>query len=464
MMTPQGSLLVDCESATIQRLGPPAVDVEHLYWSESVQVLRLRRENGPPYCALRTRETGAFEELPGCYAPSRADGSVVLQKMTEELEVNTRRPTPAAAHAKPAKKPAPPECMLVLDRDGKKLPCTTPEGPPPPFKPTERNQPAELTRARPYANGIVAPGPVRGLFRLTTGLALSPENQLGDDALGTCYPLLVGEAVFSCLGDPDADRVVGIAPDGTLKDELTRRRANASDGGSTTRFFETADGGLAVGGGCSGELGEVACVRDARGGWHDVRFSPALTRALERTAPLTRLIPTPDGRLYVGTGTLATGTFGVGPSSVEVLLFDAQAGEPTRIRQVPFWVLGAFQGLMRGPFSLLSEPIDVSFDDPSHLVVWPLERRHPAFDTAEHCRLRVALDGSFETDCTQGRLFALGRVGLLQQRDEFTETLDAGRTWRRVALPPGLHTDAVACTPLGCRIGPYFRAGWGEPG
>ena len=45
---------------------------------------------------------------------------------------------------------------------------------------------------------------------------------------------------------------------------------------------------------------------------------------------------------------------------------------------------------------------------------------------------------------------------------EIYETLDAGGSWRRVALPPGLETEEISCAPLGCRIGPYWRAGWGE--
>ena len=95
--------------------------------------------------------------------------------------------------------------------------------------------------------------------------------------------------------------------------------------------------------------------------------------------------------------------------------------------------------------------------------VWPLQRKHPAFGTVESCRIDITLDGNFETQCTQGRLFAVGTRGLLQKQvGEIYETLDAGGSWTRLTLPPGLETEEISCAPLGCRIGPYWRAGWGE--
>jgi hypothetical protein len=96
--------------------------------------------------------------------------------------------------------------------------------------------------------------------------------------------------------------------------------------------------------------------------------------------------------------------------------------------------------------------------------VWPLEREHPAFDTKEFCRVDIALDGTFDTDCVQGRLFAVGRVRLWEKRPgELYETLDAAQSWTPVALPKGVEADDIVCSALGCRIGPYWRMGWGAP-
>jgi hypothetical protein len=226
---------------------------------------------------------------------------------------------------------------------------------------------------------------------------------------------------------------------------------------------------LAVGGDCEGNLSEAACVRDRSGNWHTVAFGPNLVTALNRTAPVTRLIPTLDGQLYLGTGTLdrglgarSGGRGGLG-GDIRILIFPAAWGEPTSIRNLPVWIVEALAGLVDDPIAREGH-LDLGFVGARRIRLWPLGRKHPVFGTSEHCRVDMTLDGSFETDCTQGRLFASGHFGLLQkQLYEVYETLDGGESWAKVSLPKGLETDEIACTPLGCRIGPYWRAGWGEP-
>ena len=82
--------------------------------------------------------------------------------------------------------------------------------------------------------------------------------------------------------------------------------------------------------------------------------------------------------------------------------------------------------------------------------VWPFQRKHPAFGTVESCRIDITLDGTFETQCTQGRLFAVGTRGLLQK--QVGEILrDPGR--RRVVdeahAAAGPRTEEISCAPLG---------------
>jgi len=214
-------------------------------------------------------------------------------------------------------------------------------------------------------------------------------------------------------------------------------------------------------------LSDAACLRTGDGRWRSLAFSPELVTALGRTAPVTRLIPTADGRLYVGTGTAERGPFGSeSPSSVRIVLFRADRGEAISFPKLPFWILEALSRLKDAPDASSSGTgPDLSFGGSNRIRAWPLKREHPAFGTTEHCRLDVVFDGTFETHCVQGRLFASGAFGLLQKRlHEVHETVDAGGTWTKVPLPKGLETDDIECTPLGCRIGHYFRTGWGEAG
>jgi hypothetical protein len=452
-----GSVLVECEAGRVQRLGPPAQTVYPVYWTEKVHLLRLGRDpKGPEICLLRMPGADTFKELPGCYARGRPDGTTAIEKRSLEP-------------VKSGEKPPPPVCYFVLDHDGNKLPCSADSAPAnrPGKKLYER---ASLTLARVYASGhAVAPGPERGLYDLGPDAELRPERRIGGEALGQCVPLLAIEPVFWCGGDPEYDVVVRVAADGKLVEELRRRRALDQHAGGRTRarFHHTMDGGLAVGGDCDGHVTDVACVRDRTGVWRTVAFSKTLIAALARTAPATRLIPTPDGRLYVGTGTASPG-FGITPGSggeVRILIFDAARGKPTAIKKPPTWIVHQLADLTDSSEFLSdhSHP-GMGFAGDRRIRVWPLQRHHPAFDTVEYCRLDVTLDGNFETDCNQGRLFRVGAFGLLQKQvGEIYETVNAGGSWARVALPPGLDTEDISCSPLGCRIGPYWRAGWGEP-
>jgi photosystem II stability/assembly factor-like uncharacterized protein len=87
---------------------------------------------------------------------------------------------------------------------------------------------------------------------------------------------------------------------------------------------------------------------------------------------------------------------------------------------------------------------------------------HPAFHTPESCCFDVSLDGLINVACVPGRAHAVGRFGVVEKkRGELLETYDGGKTWFQVPLPEGLNTSDVDCAAIGCRIGPYFRLGWG---
>jgi hypothetical protein len=62
---------------------------------------------------------------------------------------------------------------------------------------------------------------------------------------------------------------------------------------------------------------------------------------------------------------------------------------------------------------------------------------------------------------------AAGRFALAQADDgRLWETTDGGHRWIAVAPPPGSRQGAPvsACSPAGCRVGPFARLGWSAPG
>ena len=456
-----GTLLVECQAARVERITGRVRDVALLRWTDAIQLFRARPEaNAPQYCLLRTNETQGFVELPNCSSRVEQDGSIVVERMPMEGSTAPR-----------VHKPSLPACLFMLDRGGKRLECSAPLEPVNHGEVRDRRERASLQSARFYAkNQAVVPSTEQGLFRLGTDIRLDPANRIGPESLGHCVPLLSQEPVFSCA-EPELDVVVSVEAQGTLKLELRRPRriAEDADRGREARFSHTTDGGLVLAGDCEGTLSEAACLRDCNGTWRTIHFSKQLISALNRTAPATQLIPTPDGRLYVATGTMdGGGGFGLSrgiSGEIRILIFQADQGEPSSVKNLPAWIVEKLADLVDRPTSSTTgDSPDLSFSGAQRIRAWPLKRKHPALGTTEHCRVDIALDGSFETECIQGRLFAVGQLGLLQkQLNEVYETLNAGGTWTKISLPKGLETEEILCTPIGCRLGPYWRAGWGEP-
>jgi hypothetical protein len=321
-----------------------------------------------------------------------------------------------------------------------------------------------LAQARYFANGrAAAPGGESGLFSFDSSASLDTATRIGREDIGRCKPLLAASPVFVCSDDRSEEIVVSVGADGALREELRRKRT-PGELHMAPIFHVTNDGGVAIGGDCRGNLGNSACVRGPDGVFRTVAFSKDLVKALNRTAPATRLVTTPEGQLYVGTATFRGGARSWFSRDalldVSIVVFRADLGASVSIPKLPAWILGEL--------SRLTSPTDISetglsFSSSRSIRAWPLVRQHPAFKSQEHCRVDITLDGDFETECVQGILSSIGRLGLLQKgAGEFYETLDAGGTWTRVALPKGFDSDEFACTALGCRIGPYFRAGWGE--
>lgn len=81
--------------------------------------------------------------------------------------------------------------------------------------------------------------------------------------------------------------------------------------------------------------------------------------------------------------------------------------------------------------------------------------------------VEIRPDGTVRASELEGRVSAVGSRALqLTLTGQLRETLDAGRTFQRVAPPPGgvlgAGDDFFRCVETGCEIGPWYRVGWGR--
>ncbi len=78
-------------------------------------------------------------------------------------------------------------------------------------------------------------------------------------------------------------------------------------------------------------------------------------------------------------------------------------------------------------------------------------------------RANIAAAEEPKIECPDGKLATAGRLALCEKTPgEYVETLDAGKTWTPITLPKGTANESLWCTAVGCRIGPYWRSGWGS--
>jgi len=280
-------------------------------------------------------------------------------------------------------------------------------------------------------------------------------------APGLCNPIGPISPLFRCFSDDRRTaRVVSVDATGKARDELSRSLGSGQD----LRFFETAGGALATGGECDGTPGDVACVRQPSGAWKAIPFAADLVDMLHKSAPLTVVLPTVAGELFVATGVLE-GPLGIG--SVDFSVYKADTGLVTRAGKMPLWIAGDTVRSRGHSFFFGGNPSHSTapsflWRTPTTFSAWPLERLHPAFQTPESCRFDVSLDGSMNVACVSGNARAVGRFGIVEKkRGELHETYNGGATWTPVLLPEGVDTSDIECAAIGCRIGPYFRLGWG---
>jgi hypothetical protein len=425
--------LVDCRRGEVEDFKNVRGYASLLFHSEVVTLVAFQEESRRG-CRMRAGSSSAWEDVPRCsYAAPQVDGRVRIFADTPDLQ-STR-------------------CLFAIDTQGKRHPCV--DTAPAPPRPALVEDPVDLRRARFASQSLLV---VPGLKALYVMPVTGSRADLKLATAGICNPLLPTSPLFRCSSeDGRTARVIAFDEGGKHKDELT---LSIHRGSEEPRFFETAGGALAMSGACDGTLGDAACVRQPTGAWKTIPFAKDLVKALHTLAPQAHLFPTVSGQLFVATGT-SEGAFSVGP--VELLVYKADTGLVTRVGKVPLWPVGgatATGGLL-GAAPHLEAP-SFLWRSAATLSAWPIRRQHPAFGTPESCRFDVSLDGSTDASCVSGAVHAAGRFGVVEKkRGELLETYDGGETWSQVPLPEGVDTSDVDCVAIGCRIGPYFRLGWG---
>ena len=425
---------VDCRRGTVEDVSTTRGHLRILHHSETATLLQVA-EDYRRSCRMRAGGATAWEEVAACsHASVFPDGLVRVYLETPDGST---------------------KCGFAIDEAGKRRPCGDYGAS---YRPAPAESPIDFRLARFAAPNLLALTSEKGI---STMPATGARSDLKLVVPGFCSPVVTISPLFRCRSEDGRTlRIVAIDTNGNARDELKI----AIRGGQEPPFFETAGGALATGGECDGTPGDAACVRQPNGEWKTVRFAADLVTALHTMAPATLILPTVSGELFVGTG-VTDGLLSIGP--VELLVYKADKGLSTRAGKVPTWIVGDVTrpGGIAPSFVIGGDQNKVGsflWRSATTLSAWPLHRLHPAFHTPESCRFDVSLDGSINVACVPGRAHAVGRFGVVEKkRGELLETYDGGKTWFQVPLPEGLNTSDVDCAAIGCRIGPYFRLGWG---
>jgi hypothetical protein len=429
----------DCARGTIDDLSAVRGYVRILFNADTVTVLQLNEELKRT-CRIRAGSSTAWEEVARCsYASQLEDGSVGI--FADSADGSSK-------------------CAFAVGADAKRRPCaSSPVG----YRPATPEARIDFLQARFASRSLMVVVAEKGLHVMPIA---GNRSDLKLIAPGHCAPLVPIGPLFRCASDDGrVERIVAVDAEGKARDELT---LPVRGGDEARRFFDAGGGAVAMGGACDGTPGDAACVRQPGGTWKTVRFAPGLVAELHTTIPGALLLPTVSGEIFLATSVSETGgLLGMGP--VDLLVFNAEKGLAARAKKAPLWIVGDMAGPTGLASSLQGSDGAAYGQGPGFLwrtgatfSAWPIYRRHPAFRTPETCRFDVSLDGSSRASCVPGRALAVGRFGVVEKKPgELFETYDAGGSYSQVPLPEGVDTRDVVCAAIGCRVGPYFRLGWG---
>lgn len=425
--------LIDCKRGTIDDFSKVSGYARFLHHSDAMTLV-VFYEDTRRTCRMRAGVAGKWEDVPRCSYVSVFEGGIA-QVLAE---------TPDGSSTK---------CVFAIDAEGKRRPCvdTLKSLRAPPAEP-----PIDFRSARFASPSLLVMVGEKGLYSMPPG---GNRSDLRQAASGVCEPVLATAPVFRCASeDRKTVRIVAVDAEGRAKDELT---VSLSRENEELRFFETAEGSLAKPGDCNGTPGDAACVRQADGAWKTTTFAAGVIDVLARRSPVAMLLPSVSGDLFLGVG-VAESEAPARP--VEFMVYEAEKGLAARVEGVPLWALTAMgsASALAGTRAFASGSPTLLWRTKDTFSVWPLPRQHPALLTPQTCRFDVSMDGSTRASCVPGSARSVGRFGMVERKPgELLETFDAGETWFQVPLPEGVDTSDIDCAALGCRIGPYFRLGWG---
>ncbi len=296
----------------------------------------------------------------------------------------------------------------------------------------------------PIASWVLVDPEIGSYTKLTTSLA--PPCHAADEA--PCTESLAPNLPLTKTIHAKAIQIARISRDGSTVDELTLEgteqtfeSTNADQRDDKVALareeIRTASGGIMLAGACDNRNMQGYCVRQPSGRWKTVTL-PLEQIVAEHAnicpkADRTRVLPLSDGTALVVAG--------------------ATSGDE---KCATWWTAPAGTVRMKGSIDDFSERL-VNDDGDGHFFFWPVVRG------SQQCRIDPHLDGSQTEECVEGAIDRVGRLGILRRPNgSLAETTDAGLNWSAIDLLPGTPTNDIACFAIGCRIGPFWRIGWGR--
>jgi hypothetical protein len=200
---------------------------------------------------------------------------------------------------------------------------------------------------------------------------------------------------------------------------------------------------LAFSGKCNGakQKGSL-CLRESAARWRDLPPPPDPGGLLDRVPFMVHVAAAKDGSVFA---------FGWLDGGGDLIILDGKAQKVRRVPKssVPPW---AENGVDWHSLTIESGTLRFLLSSGSHSKAAGIVQIRPD-DTIE----AEQLDGYLSA--ARGHALQVTKSGKLR------ETLDAGRTFQEIELPPTgaprPDHEFFGCTETGCMVGPWIRAGWG---